>query len=75
MNDVFVRYSKELPYTVHGMVIMDENSDYNVYINSRLSCVEQEKAIEHELLHIKNGDFDNDSAVSIERVEERAKKR
>ena len=72
MNDVFVRYSTELPYKVHGMVIMDANGDYNVYINARLSCVEQKKAMRHELTHIKNGDFDSNS--SIERVEERARK-
>ncbi len=73
MNDVFVRYSEELPYGVHGMVMPDENGDYNIYINSRLSCDEQKKALKHEMTHIKNGDYDSNS--SIERVEERAKKR
>ena len=73
MNDVFVRYSTELPYTVHGMVIMDENGDYNVYINARLSCVEQKKAMRHELTHIKNGDFDN--GIPVEIAEKRAKRK
>ena len=73
MNDVFVRYRDDLPYTVHGIVIMDDSSDYNVYINSRLSCDEQKKALKHEMTHIENGDYDSNS--SIERVEERAKKR
>lgn len=73
MNDVFVRYRDDLPCTVRGMVIMDENSDYNVYINARLSYDEQKKALKHEMTHIENGDYDSNS--SIERVEERAKKR
>ena len=73
MNDVFVRYRDDLPCTVHGMVIMDDSSDYNVYINSRLSCDEQKKALKHEMTHIENGDYDSKS--SIERVEERAKRK
>ena len=73
MNDVFVRYSTELPYKVHGMVIMDENSDYNVYINPHLSIEEQDRAAKHEMAHIRNGDFNN--GIPVEIAEKRAKRK
>lgn len=73
MNDVFVRYSEELPYGVRGMVMRDEDGNYNIYINPHLSSEEQDKAVKHEMAHIENGDFDNN--LNIEQTEERAKRK
>lgn len=73
MNDVFVRHRQDLPYSMRGLVLLDENGDYNIYVNPHLSVVEQNKAIKHEMAHIRNGDFSND--LSVEDVEERAKQK
>lgn len=72
MNDVFVRYSEELPYGVHGMVMPDENGDYNIYINPHLSIEKRNRAAKHEMAHIRNGNFDNGIPVDC-RKENKAK--
>lgn len=67
MGEVFVRL-RDLPVKINGMTIMDEDGNYNVYINSRLSCDDQRKAYEHELKHIHRDDFYN--SLSIQETEE-----
>jgi hypothetical protein len=54
--DYCIRYVN-LPYTVNGVTVMDEEGFFNVYINSRLSYECQQKAIKHELTHIARDDF------------------
>lgn len=55
--DLVIIRKIDLPYGVGGMTVKDSNDDYNVYLNSRLSGEQQVIAFEHELEHIKNGDF------------------
>lgn len=52
-----IRYIN-LPCTVKGFTVQDENSFYNVYINANLSDDEQNEAVLHELSHIENDDFE-----------------
>ncbi len=66
MGTVIIRYT-DMPCYVKGYVAEDGDGDYNVYINSRLPCDVQQKALAHELDHISNCDFDN--GLSIARVE------
>ena len=56
MGDIFVRYI-QLPPSVHGFTILDNDSNYNIYLNSTFSCENNQKTLEHELDHIKNNDF------------------
>lgn len=68
VNDVFVRCIK-LPHFVKGQILLDENGDYNVYINDQMSCDMQRKTLQHELNHIENDDFNNNLTISdIERL-------
>lgn len=46
-----------LPGSCHGMVTVDNNGDYYIYVNEDLSRDAMEKAIQHEMEHIKNGDL------------------
>lgn len=46
-----------LPVEVPGITVLDENGDYNVYLNDRLSCEAQADAFRHEVEHIKQGHF------------------
>ncbi len=69
MNDIFVRIIK-LPNTVRGITAVDENGDYNIYINANLSSDQQQRVYDHECAHINNNDFDNFDDISL--VEKRA---
>lgn len=58
MDQIIVRYI-DLPAKMKGFVKVDCDGDYNIYININLGYFEQQKALDHELKHIKNGDFYN----------------
>lgn len=62
--DVLIIREVELPYTVGGATIIDENGDYNVYINSRLSPDRKVKAFRHEIDHIRKNHFGSDKTVA-----------
>jgi hypothetical protein len=63
MNDIFIRLT-ELPDRVKAMTVVDENADYNIYINNALSRDEMKKAYLHELQHIEKKHFDQDISVT-----------
>ena len=66
MTDVILRYTN-LPSTIHAYTIVDENDDYNIYVNANIGIMEQEKAKMHELQHIQLGHFyNNNSALENE---------
>ena len=56
--DYCVRFI-DLPLTTKGMTVEDSNGFFNIYINENLSAEQQQKALEHEMMHINRGDFDN----------------
>ena len=60
-----------MPPRVNAVTVIDENGDFNVYVNSRLSVEEQQKAYKHECRHIKKDHFH--SSKSVEECEEEAK--
>lgn len=49
----------DLPCSVKAMTALDEEGCYNIYLNSRLSMEEQQKAARHELAHVRHDDFRN----------------
>ena len=51
MNDIIVRIIN-LPASVRGVTVVDENGNYNIYINAKLAPDEQKKALELSLIHI-----------------------
>ena len=63
MEDVVVRYIN-LPMTVRGIMVVDEDGNYNVYINSKLSSDRQRLALEHEMTHVQRGDFESFDDIS-----------
>lgn len=67
MTDSIYVYMADLPSNVHEMVTPCIDG-YSIYINTRLSCVEQEKAYRHAIWHIENLDFEKDSVQSIEKI-------
>lgn len=71
MGSIIIRII-DLPVTVKGFTVKDENDDYNVYINARLSAAIQGEATRHELEHIVSDHFY--STQSIAEKEKAAKK-
>lgn len=57
----------DLPARVGGMVSVDDEGFYNIYLNARLTRERQRKALRHELDHIAEDDLYN--TRSIEAVE------
>lgn len=53
MDNVFVRLDG-MPAKLKGYVVLDENGDYNVFINKNLNYEQQMKALAHEIVHIDN---------------------
>lgn len=60
--DYCVRFI-DLPLTTKGMTVEDSNGFFNIYINENLSAEQQQKALEHEMMHINRGDFDNKKSL------------
>ena len=56
--------------SIHGFITEGPAGFYNIYINDRLSRVQQRNAFLHEYAHYINGDLD--SSEPIEDIEARA---
>lgn len=56
MDDVFVRVI-DMPADVNGFVLPGADG-YNVYLSSRLDRQGRIKTYEHELRHIRRGDYE-----------------
>lgn len=61
MNEVFVRLVK-MPVHIKGNTVVDENDDYNIYINKDLLEEEQREVYRHEIRHIRRGHFQCEDA-------------
>ena len=62
MGDIIIRYIP-MPATIKAYTLTDDNDDFNVYVNSTLNSIQQKKAVEHELRHIKADHFYRDTSV------------
>lgn len=63
MEDVIVQLM-DLPTTIRSFVVVNSDASYTVMLNSRLSHERLILAYQHELLHIKNGDYDKQCDVN-----------
>ena len=66
MQEIIVR-EIEMPYSVKGCVVLDEDDNYNVYINALISDAEKMKALIHETEHIYKHHFNCYTAAEAER--------
>lgn len=69
MEDLIVRLVP-MPSGVEGFTLPDENGDYNVYISDRLDEEQRREAFLHELEHIADGHFYDDTKTVREKEEE-----
>ena len=70
MEDIFVSEA-DLPTTIKGYVVPDEDGNYSVYLNSKHSFETKVKTLYHETKHIEAGACYADTPVmNIEMVAE-----
>ena len=60
---IFVRYMK-MPTGVKGFTIREDADTYDVYINPAYCYAQQVETYEHEMEHIRNGDFERNGEVN-----------
>ena len=53
MNDIYIRIMPNMPSRVRGFVQEDEAGNYTIFINEALSPEARDKAVRHELGHIR----------------------
>ena len=53
-----------MPEWINGQIVVDENGDYNIYLNARHGPDEIRKALNHEMAHIMRGDMYGDKPIS-----------
>lgn len=73
MDQVIIRLV-DLPVVMRGAVREDENGDYNVYINARLSEDQRVAVLRHEVEHIRRGHL-HDDTKSVAQKEAEAENR
>ena len=66
MDDIITRHV-DMPTAIKGYTCLDENRDYNIYINDRLAPNIRKQVYEHEIAHINNNDFYN--PVDVREIE------
>ena len=68
MDNVFC-YLVDMPCTVNGVTVPNDDGSYTVLINCNLNYEQQVMAYDHEISHIKNGDCYSLECVNM--IEER----
>ncbi len=61
---------QNMDVTIHAFTVCDESGFYTICLNPRLSYEMQAEAYDHELSHIRNGDFDRMQDVNRDLYEE-----
>ncbi len=67
-NNIFVR-SVPLPEAVRAVVLPNDDGTFDIYINSTLPEELQQRALDHELEHIRRDHFYNDDPVWLNELE------
>ena len=67
-NNIFVRCVR-LPEAVRAVVLPNDDGTFDIYINSILPEEVQQRALAHELEHIRRDHFYNDDPVWLNEQE------
>ncbi len=62
MNNIYIR-KISLPKNVRGVTIIDNDDNYNVYVNTNLCQKAVEATIAHEMCHIHKNHFYNEQTA------------
>lgn len=64
MENVFVKLI-ELPNTIRSFVVLNKDQSYTIVLNSKLSHEQNLISYQHEIEHIKNGDYEKKYSVDM----------
>ena len=64
LEDIFVKLI-ELPYTIRSYVVLNKDQSYTIVLNSKLSHEQNMISYQHEMEHIKNGDYEKKCSVDM----------
>lgn len=67
-SNIFVRMVL-LPETVRAVTLPNDDGTFDIYVNSSLPDELQDRALEHELEHIRRDHFYNDDPVWVNEKE------
>lgn len=67
-SNIFVR-TVPLPCAVRAVTLPNDDGTFDIYINARLPEELQQKALDHELKHIRKDHFYNDDPVWLNEQE------
>lgn len=68
MYDIYVRYVA-LPYKTEAVVLPNDDTTFDIYINTQISQKKQKEALKHEIRHIKKDHLYNEDPVVINESE------
>ena len=68
MDQIFIK-GIALPGHVRGVTVMAPNDDFMVFINTNLCPETQQRAIAHEVRHIRQDHFYNEDPVIVNELE------
>jgi len=71
MDDIIVRLI-DMPCSVDGTTVRDDDGNYNVYINAHTSRKMQLDVLKHELSHIHRNHFDDGKSLREDELEAEA---
>lgn len=66
MGEIFTRLIK-MPSRIKGYTSIDDEGNYNIYLNEKLSVEQQRRTYLHEIAHIQRCDWDKDSVKDAEK--------
>ena len=64
LEDVFVKLI-DLPFTIRSYVVLNKDQSYTIVLNSKLSYEQNLISYQHEIDHIRNGDYEKKCSVDL----------
>ncbi len=72
-GNINVQYAN-MPTRIKGFIRPNEDGSYTVMLNARHSSEQNKHTLDHEIRHIKNGDYD-DVDASVDAIEINVRKK
>lgn len=65
MEEGIFTYYADMPTTIRSFVVSNSDMTFTIMINARIGSEQQLKAYNHEMEHIRNGDYDRHCTVDL----------
>lgn len=65
MEEEIFTYYADMPTTIRSFVVSNNDMSFTIMINAKIGKEQQLMAYEHEINHIKNGDYDKHYSIDL----------